>query len=96
MGVTYLACVSSAPRHGISGSKPQQRAVENAGLEKIARVVKFGESMKTFANANATQDLPPVKAKKDWEKPVLDILELQSAQHGTHGLADGSIRHRSA
>jgi hypothetical protein len=51
--------------------------------------------MKTFVNTNASQNLPPVTVKKDWEKPVLDILELQSAQHGTTGLPDGAIKHHS-
>lgn len=31
----------------------------------------------------------PVNQRKDWQKPVLDILELQSATHLTGGGGDG-------
>jgi hypothetical protein len=33
--------------------------------------------------------------KKDWRKPVLDILELEHAQHGKTHINDGSFTHRS-
>ena len=50
--------------------------------------------MKNPASANAVQSIPPV-TKKDWRKPVLDILELESAQHGASHVPDGLSRHRS-
>ena len=34
-------------------------------------------------------------AKKEWKKPVLDILELQNAQHGPGTISDGVIKHYS-
>jgi hypothetical protein len=51
--------------------------------------------MKNPASTNAIQGLPPVNAKKDWTKPVLDILELESAQHGSTHIPDGVLKHRS-
>ena len=51
--------------------------------------------MKNPASTNALQGMPPVVAKKDWTKPMLDILELESAQHGTSHISDGNIRHHS-
>jgi hypothetical protein len=45
---------------------------------------------------NMSVETPPKQVKKAWKKPVLDILELESAQHGTSGLPDGNIRHHSA
>ncbi len=51
--------------------------------------------MKNPASMNALQGLPPVSDKKVWTKPVLDILELESAQHGTSHVPDAIHRHRS-
>ncbi len=51
--------------------------------------------MKNPASMNALQGLPPVTEKKVWTKPVLDILELESAQHGVSHNPDHGVRHRS-
>lgn len=51
--------------------------------------------MKNLANSTAVQQVSAVKTKKEWQKPVLDILSLENAQHGTKGQADGSILHHS-
>jgi hypothetical protein len=37
----------------------------------------------------------PVRTRKDWSKPVLDILELDSAEHGPKPLGDALGGHRS-
>ena len=51
--------------------------------------------MKNPASTNALQGLPTVTDKKVWIKPVLDILELESAQHGILHNGDGIALHRS-
>jgi hypothetical protein len=51
--------------------------------------------MKNPASTNAIQGQPPVARKKDWTKPVLDILELESAQHGISHVPDANYRHAS-
>jgi len=51
--------------------------------------------MNNPASANAIQSGSPDQAKKVWTKPVLDILELESAQHGSTHIPDGVYRHRS-
>ena len=51
--------------------------------------------MKNPASTNALQGLSPVTDKKVWTKPLLDILELESAQHGTSHVPDAVLRHRS-
>ncbi len=49
-------------------------------------------------NPNATdakQEVLPATTKKVWAKPVLDILKLESAQHGTRGIGDTIHKHAS-
>ena len=52
--------------------------------------------MKNISNTIADQ-VPAAKAisKKTWTAPALDILELESAQHGVHGGKDNFYQHRS-
>ena len=51
--------------------------------------------MSNTVKKTAGVEVPPEKAKKAWKKPVLDILELQSAEHGVHGLPDHGSKHMS-
>ena len=51
--------------------------------------------MKNPASTNALQGITPVATRKDWTKPMLDILELENAQHGSIHIADGNLRHKS-
>ncbi len=51
--------------------------------------------MNTQVNKNANVEAAPVEVKKAWKKPVLDILELQSAQHGVFTIPDGLTKHHS-
>jgi hypothetical protein len=36
-----------------------------------------------------------VPEKREWKKPVLDILSLEDAQHGPWTLFDGVSKHKS-
>jgi hypothetical protein len=54
-----------------------------------------GEEMKNLNATDAKQELLPATTKKIWAKPVLDILKLESAQHGTRGLGDTIHKHSS-
>jgi hypothetical protein len=52
-----------------------------------------------MSNLTRTNDLQgdrPVATKKDWKKPMLDILELESAQAGISHLQDGRFTHHSS
>jgi hypothetical protein len=40
---------------------------------------------------NALQGKQPVTTKPEWQRPVLDILELQSAEHGIGHTQDRRI-----
>jgi hypothetical protein len=52
--------------------------------------------MTNTASTNAKhQASPPVRTHKDWTKPVLDILELESAEHGFSHVNDNLTSHRS-
>ncbi len=51
--------------------------------------------MKNPVSTKATQGWSPVAVKKDWRKPVLDILPLEQAQHGSSHIADGVLKHHS-
>jgi hypothetical protein len=45
---------------------------------------------------NGLQGSLPVGIKKDWKKPVLDIIELERAESGfNHHTGDGRFTHRS-
>ncbi len=54
--------------------------------------------MNNTASTNAQQQASqPVKQRKDWTKPVLDILELESAEHGLKQIpGDKLLTHLSA
>ncbi len=54
--------------------------------------------MNNTARTNAKhQALHPVDERKDWSKPVLDILELESAEHGMKQIpGDRLLTHLSA
>lgn len=41
------------------------------------------------------QGKTPVEQNRDWQKPVLDILELESATHLVGGGGDYKVRHGS-
>lgn len=51
--------------------------------------------MDSQVNKNENVDAAPAEVKKAWKKPVLDILELQSAQHGHFTIPDGLTKHHS-
>ncbi len=51
--------------------------------------------MNSLVNKNVKVEVATVEVKKAWKKPVLDILELQSAQHGTSRIGDGLNAHHS-
>jgi hypothetical protein len=36
-----------------------------------------------------------VPQRREWKKPVLDILSLEDAQHGPYHLFDGQGKHKS-
>lgn len=38
---------------------------------------------------------PILPQKREWRKPVLDILDLADAQHGTSHVHDGLNKHKS-
>ena len=46
--------------------------------------IEVGGWMSNQATVSDMQGKTPVKQQRDWQKPVLDILELQSAAH-LHG-----------
>ena len=47
--------------------------------------------MNNTTRMNDLQGLTPVGQHKDWTKPVLDILELESAEH--HPATKGDLKH---
>jgi hypothetical protein len=51
--------------------------------------------MKNLANSNATPLLHPVKVKREWKRPVLDILKVESAEVGRFTINDGVGHHKS-
>jgi hypothetical protein len=51
--------------------------------------------MSNQIRANDLQGNAPVEPKKDWNKPVLDILELERAESGISRNNDGKFSHRS-
>lgn len=56
----------------------------------------LGEIMTTPDNSsNKANPLDKTLARKAWRKPVLDILELEAAEHGKTHLTDGGFSHRS-
>jgi hypothetical protein len=46
-------------------------------------------------SSNKANPLDKTLARKPWRKPVLDILELEAAEHGKTHLTDGGFSHRS-
>jgi hypothetical protein len=59
------------------------------------RVCKSGGKMNSLVNKNVNVEVATVEVKKAWKKPVLDILELQNAQHGAFTITDGITKHHS-
>jgi hypothetical protein len=51
--------------------------------------------MGTQVNKNVSVEAPSEPVKKAWKKPVLDILDLQSAEYGHFTTPDGSTKHHS-
>lgn len=51
--------------------------------------------MNKLVPMNALQQTPPLMDKKVWAKPALDILPIESAEHGVTGLSDGIHKQRS-
>jgi len=57
--------------------------------------LSHGERMNKLVPMNALQQTPPLMDKKVWAKPALDILPIESAEHGVTGLSDGIHKQRS-
>ncbi len=51
--------------------------------------------MSNQTRMNDLQGNVPVETKKDWNKPVLDILQLEGAEAGISRNNDGKFSHRS-
>jgi len=51
--------------------------------------------MSNQIRTNDLQGKTPVATRKDWMKPVLDILDLEDAEAGLSRNNDGKFSHRS-
>jgi hypothetical protein len=59
-------------------------------------MLSTGEMMTILYNSKSQANpLDMNHPRKAWRKPVLDILELETAQHGKTHINDGSFTHRS-
>jgi hypothetical protein len=58
-------------------------------------VVSFGGWMKNSPSMNAQHPASAVAQKREWKKPMLDILALADAQGGHFTNHDGVSKHKS-
>ena len=52
--------------------------------------------MTNAPSMNAQHPASATAQKREWKKPMLDILALAEAQHGHGSTHDGAIKHKSA
>jgi hypothetical protein len=73
------------------------RFCESAGKTTIGfAVVSFGGWMTNAPSKNAQHPASAIAQKREWKKPVLDILALADAEGGHSHVHDGVNRHKSA
>lgn len=51
--------------------------------------------MKNAPSMNAQHPASTIAQKREWKKPMLDILALADAQGGHSHVSDGTLKHKS-
>ena len=71
-------------------------AIDRYEYPSIAVFVSFGGWMTNTLKMNAQHPASAsVPQRREWKKPVLDILSLEDAQAGPFHLFDGQGKHKS-